>query len=108
MVLKSKTPCHSTAGNEGAFLIEAFRERSDDEGRTRVARLIGRIGLTARAAAPQMRQALQDPQTSAAGQAAYALGRMRAREALPDIVRAAKAGSAATKNEDPRISGLVC
>jgi HEAT repeat protein len=70
------------------FLIDAFRSRSDDEGRTRVARLIGRIGLAARAAAPEMRQALQDPQTSAAGQAAYALGRMQAREALPDIVRA--------------------
>jgi hypothetical protein len=71
-----------------ALLIDAFRERNDDEGRTRVARLIGRIGLAARAAAPEMRQALQDPQTSAAGQAAYALGRMRAREALPDIARA--------------------
>jgi HEAT repeat protein len=70
------------------FLIEAFHSRSDDEGRTRVARLIGRIGLAARAAAPEMRRALRDPQTSAAGQAAYALGRMQAREALPDIVRA--------------------
>jgi hypothetical protein len=70
------------------FLVGEFRSRSDDEARTRAARLLGRIGLAARAAAPEMRLALRDPQTSAAGQAAYALGRMQVREALPDIVRA--------------------
>jgi HEAT repeat protein len=35
-----------------------------------------------------LRTALADPDSSAAGQAAYALGRMRAREAVPDLVRA--------------------
>jgi HEAT repeat protein len=69
-------------------LLADFRARGDDEGRARVAAVLGRIGLAAAAAIPDLRAALADPDSSTAGQAAYALGRMRAREAVPDLVRA--------------------
>jgi len=69
-------------------LLADFRARDDDEGRARVAGVLGRIGLAAAAAIPDLRAALADPDSSTAGQAAYALGRMRAREAVPDLVRA--------------------
>jgi HEAT repeat protein len=69
-------------------LLAEFRARDDDAGRARVAGALGRIGLAAAAAIPDLRTALADPDSSAAGQAAYALGRMRAREAVPDLVRA--------------------
>jgi HEAT repeat protein len=68
------------------FLIAEFRRVPDDEGRARVARAIGRIGLAARSALPAMRAALADPNAKSTGMAAYALGAMRAREALPDLI----------------------
>jgi HEAT repeat protein len=69
-------------------LTREFRRLRDDEARARVARAIGHIGLAAGPAMPEMRSALADPDSRAAGPAAYALGAMRAREALPDLVRA--------------------
>lgn len=68
-------------------LRAAFQARSDDAGRARVAGVLGRIGLPARPAIPDMREGLSDPQSTTAGQAAFALGRMQARIAADDLVR---------------------
>jgi HEAT repeat protein len=69
-------------------LLEAFRSRSDDAGRARVAGALARMGPAAAAAMPEMRAALADPDSSTTAQAASVLGAMRAREAVPDLVRA--------------------
>lgn len=69
-------------------LIREFRRLEDDEARGRVAQVLGRIGLAARAAIPELLPALADPDSRVAGPAAYALGAMRAREALPELVAA--------------------
>jgi hypothetical protein len=68
-------------------LIAAFRAQSDDEGRARIARVLGQIGLAAAAAAQELRAALADPDSASCGAAAHALGRMRDRESLPELVR---------------------
>jgi HEAT repeat protein len=70
-----------------AALVAEFRRQRDDEARARVARVIGHIGLAARPALAAMRAALADPDAASTGMAAYALGAMAAREALPDLVR---------------------
>jgi HEAT repeat protein len=70
-----------------AALIEQFRHQ-DDDGRSRIAGVLGQIGLPARSAIPELSAALLYPHTSAAGQAAYALGRMQAREAIPELIDA--------------------
>jgi HEAT repeat protein len=69
-------------------LLREFRRLHDDDARARVAGVLGGIGLAARAAIPDLRGALRDPDSHTAGQAAYALGNLRAREALPDLVDA--------------------
>lgn len=69
-------------------LIEELRRRRDDEGRARAARLLGRVGLYAEAAIPELRAALSEPDSSTAGAASYALGQLKAREAVPDLVAA--------------------
>jgi HEAT repeat protein len=69
-------------------LVAELRRRRDDEGRARVAGALGRIGLAARAAVPELLAALADPDSRAAGQAACALGSMRAREAVPELAAA--------------------
>lgn len=90
----SKVRYHATWGLARAgepavpVLLEEFRRLDDDASRARVARVLGQIGLAARVAIPEMREALRHPNSSTASRAAYALGSMRAWEALPDLVDA--------------------
>jgi hypothetical protein len=69
-------------------LIRELRRLQTDEERARVARLLGRVGLVAETAIPELRDALAEPDSSTAGAASYALGHLRAREAVPDLVEA--------------------
>ena len=69
-------------------LLAGFRARSDDPGRARIARVLGQMGLVAAPAVPALRAALVLPDSQTCGAAAYALGRTRAREALPELVGA--------------------
>jgi HEAT repeat protein len=90
----SKVRYHATWGLSRAGapavegLVEAFRAHPEDEGRASIARALGQIGLAAAAAVPEMRAALADSDSRSCGSAAYALGRMRARETLPELVGA--------------------
>jgi len=86
-------------------LIESYRAHAEDEERARIARTLGQIGLAAAVAIPEMRAALADPDSRSCGSAAYALGRMRAREALPELVRA-YAGSRTPSNQAQIIHAL--
>jgi HEAT repeat protein len=68
-------------------LRAAFARESQDERRAVIAHALGRIGLAARAAAPELIESLDDPHSETAIRAAYALGAMRVRGALPALVR---------------------
>ena len=68
-------------------LRKAFAREAKDERRARIAQALGKMGIVARSAAPDMISALDDPHSRTAPRAAYALGAMRAREALPALVR---------------------
>jgi HEAT repeat protein len=80
------------------FVLAGYRRLQDDEARARAARVFTGIGLAARDALPEMRSELARPDSAVAGQAAAALGAMRAREALPELV-AAYAASRNTRNQ---------
>jgi HEAT repeat protein len=69
-------------------LREAFARESNDAHRARIAFTLGRIGFDARPAAPELMVALEDPHSATGIRAAYALGAMRVRDALPLLVRA--------------------
>ncbi len=68
-------------------LRDAFRRETSDARRARIVHTLGRIGLAARPAAPEMMHALDQPHSKTATRAAYALGRMRVRDALPQLVK---------------------
>jgi hypothetical protein len=70
------------------FVLAEYRRLQNDEARARAVRVLTGIGLAARPAIPEMRRELARPDSAVAGQAAAALGAMRAREALPDLVEA--------------------
>lgn len=70
------------------LVLAAYRRQNDDEARARVARVFVGIGLAARAALPEMRRELARPDSAVSGYAAAAVGAMRAREGLPDLVAA--------------------
>jgi len=69
-------------------LIRELRRASTDEEHARMARLLGRVGLAAETAIPELRAALAEPDSSTAAAASHALGRLGAREAVPDLVMA--------------------
>jgi len=79
-------------GHAVPALRDAFRREADDSRRARLAHALGRIGLAARAAAPELIAALDEPHSETAPRAAYALGAMRVREALPALVATYAAG----------------
>lgn len=76
-----------TGGPAVEPLRKAFERETEDEHRARIAQALGKLGLAARRAAPDMIAALDDPNSLTAARAAYALGAMRSREALPALVR---------------------
>ncbi len=90
---RSKIRYHASWGlaRAGAHAVPALRaefgRETNDARRAKIAQTLGRIGLAARSAAPEMIAALDEPHSETAPRAAYALGRMRVREALPHLVK---------------------
>jgi hypothetical protein len=68
-------------------LRAAYAREPDDARRAAIVQTLGKIGLAARAATPELLAALDDPHSTTAIRAAGALAAMRVREALPALVR---------------------
>ena len=67
-------------------LLDAYRASDDEEFRFQVAAIMGQIGPAARPAIPELRSALNEPDSKLAPRAAGSLGKIGAHEAIPDLI----------------------